>query len=128
MSLGMEAFFVILVAMSYAVAPFSLIYGWIRWARKPKLASILERLSFTGFISASTSAVIAISTAILAQVDHFGFYDPTLMKLMKWGSLFSLVGIVLATGGLFKKSPLRWLAPLCAMGTLAFWLFAAAGE
>jgi hypothetical protein len=63
-----------------------------------------------------------------AQVHHFGFYDPTLMRIEGWGMILSLVSIVLALFGLSGKSAVRWHAPVCAVGTLVFWVLAAAGE
>jgi hypothetical protein len=56
------------------------------------------------------------------------FYDPSLMKIMRWGLMLSLAGFLFAVGGAWRKSSLRWHAPVCAFGTFAFWILAAERE
>ena len=50
------------------------------------------------------------------------------MRIYRLGALLSLAAMVFAIIGLLRPSPLRWHAPVCAVGTLVFWITAAAGE
>jgi hypothetical protein len=119
---------VLLLGVSYLVTPLLLIWGWARWARRSKLRTIPSVLSLSGFVLATSSAILAVSSIAYAQVHRFGFYDPSLMKIMGWGMMLSLAGFLFAVGGTWQKNSLRWHAPLCALGTFAFWILAAAGE
>jgi hypothetical protein len=93
-----------------------------------QVETIPSILSLSGFALATLSAILAVSSIAYAQVHRFGFYDPSLMKIMRWGSMLSLAGFLFAVGGAWRKSPLRWHAPVCALGTFAFWVLAAEGE
>jgi hypothetical protein len=76
-----------------------------------------------GFVLASASALVAVASIIYAQSIHgFTFYDPRLMRIFRWGFVLSLGGIVFGISGIFRPNSLRWHAPLCALGTLAFWV------
>jgi hypothetical protein len=119
---------VLLLVISDLGTPMMLIWGWIRWAQRSKMRSIPSILSFSGFVLATGSAILAISSIAYAQVHRFGFYDPSLMKIMGSGLMLSLAGFVFAVGGAWRNNSLRWHAPLCAFGTFAFWVLAAAGE
>jgi hypothetical protein len=85
-------------------------------------------LSLAGFTLASASALLAISAVVYAQAIGFPFYDPRLLRAYRWGCLLSISGIVFAISGVWRKSPLRWLAPACSVGTLLFWLMATTSE
>ena len=128
MSASMIAVYVVLVLLSYVVAPVTLIWGWIRWVRLPKKWSISAILALIGFGWATTSALLAISMAAYARVHYFAFYDPLLMRIFRLGFLLSLAGIAFGIGGVWRNSPLRWHALAGAVGTFAFWMLAAAGE
>jgi hypothetical protein len=58
----------------------------------------------------------------------FLFYDPSLVRIYRLGVILSLAAMAFAIVGLWRPSPLRWHAPLCAVGTLVFWLAAAGSE
>ena len=78
--------------------------------------------------SSYLSAILAVSSIAYAQVHRFGFHDPSLMKIMRWGLMLSLAGFQFAVGGAWRKSSLRRHAPVCTFGTFAFWILAAEGE
>jgi hypothetical protein len=129
LSMSSKVIFGVLVAAGYLVSPIVLIWGWGRWIRQPKLWTMLSMLSLTGFVLATASALVAVSSIACAQVIHgFRFYDPLLMRIFRCGVLLSLGAIVFGLGGVCRPSPLRWHAPIAAIGTLAFWVMAAEGE
>ena len=128
MSVSITAFFLVLVVLSYLVAPVALIWGWIRWVRLPKKWTLTAILSLIGFGWVTASAILAVSAAAYAQMHYFPFYDPLLMRIFRWGFLLSLAGLVFGLGGVWRTNPLRWHALAGAVGTLAFWAIAAAGE
>jgi hypothetical protein len=85
--------------------------------------SVADRICFC-----NRFAVLAASSVAYAQVHHFPFYDPLLLRIFRWGGLLSLAGILFGICGVWRPGPLRWQAPVCGLGTLAFWLLAAEGE
>jgi hypothetical protein len=127
-SISTDIIFGILIALSYLVAPVTLIWGWTRWARQPKQRTLPAILSLIGFMFGTASAVLGASSVSYAQVHHFPFYDPLLLRIFRWGGLLSLAGILFGIGGAWRPGPLRWQAPVCGLGMLAFWLLAAEGE
>jgi len=119
----------VLVAPGYLGSPTVLIWGWIRWVKRPKPRTLLPVLSLIGFVLATGSALLAIGSAAYALVIHgFQFYDPRLMRIYACGSLLSLGGIVLGIAGVWRPSSLRWHAPASGLCMLAFWIMAMAGE
>ena len=86
-------------------------------------------MSLIGFALATISALLAISTAIYAKaIGGFQFYDPTLLRIYRYGALLSLSGMVFSIAGLWKPSVLRWHAPVCSVGTLMYWFMLASTE
>ncbi len=128
MTFSVTILWVFIAALAYLLAPYSLVVGWIKCAQRPKLRSLPALLSFTGFILSTASAALALAGIAYAQVHHFKFYDPGLMRIERWGLLLSFGGLLLALGGLWSKHSLRLLSPASAVGTLAFWLMASASE
>jgi hypothetical protein len=129
MSTSVQVVFIILIALGYFAAPVMLIWGWVRWVRRPKLKTVPSILSLIGFSLATASALLAVSSAGYAQTIHgFRFYDPRLLRIIRWGCLLSIVGIFFGVSGAWRPSSLRWHAPACALGTLAFWIIVAEGE
>jgi hypothetical protein len=126
MSRSIQVVFGILFALGYLVAPIMLIWGWARWMAQPKPRTAASILSLIGFILATASAVLAIVSVIYAHVIHgFPFYDPLLLRIFRWGLLLSGAGFVFGISGVWGRSSLRWHAPACAVGTVAFWMPAA---
>ncbi len=125
----MQVFLGILVAIGYLVSPTVLIWGWVRWVKRPMLRTLPTVLSLTGFSLATASAVLAVTTAAYALlVRSFPFYDPLLMRIYAWGSLLALGGIVLGIAGIWRPNSLRWHAPVSGVCLLVFWIVMASGE
>ena len=123
------AVFIIYAIVVYGAVPAIMIWGWIRWANRPQPRTLAPILTFVGFVLATLSALLAISTALYARfAGGFRYYDPTLMKIYGIGSLLSLAGLAAGLGGVWRSSAVRWHAPVCALGTLMFWVMAAASE
>jgi hypothetical protein len=111
--------------------PALLLWGWVRWSkgRNTYPRSLSSKLSLVGFSLATASAALALATHLYARFVHsFPFYDPMLMKIYAVGCLLSIVGIALAVAGTGRPNAVRWLAPVCAVGTLVFWLLAMSSE
>lgn len=119
----------IAVAITLSI-PALLLWGWLRWSQEkssPRTRS--STCSLTGFSLATASATLAIATHLYARFVHsFPFEDPTLMKIYAVGCLFSIVGIALGVAGSGRPNAVRWLAPVCAFGTLVFWLLAMSSD
>jgi hypothetical protein len=126
-SVAVQAIIMLLILAAFA-APVILIWGWIRWAKRKEVGTASSILSLAGLALSTISALLALSTSAFARFHPFGFYDPTLMRIMRWGILLSFCGCLFALGGIWRKNPLRWHAPLCGLGTLAIWIIAAEGE
>jgi hypothetical protein len=128
MSAAYGAVFITLLLFGDLGTPIILVLGWRRWIKRRRLETLPSILSFVGLVVATGSAALGVITIAYAQVHHFRFYDPSLMKIMKWGVSLSLAAMVFAITGLLGRSSLRWLAPSSAVGTLIFWVMAAEGE
>jgi hypothetical protein len=124
-----QAIFVLFVVVVYIALPVAMIWGWVRWIKRREPRTAFSTLSLISFTLGTASGLLAISATLYARaVGGFSFYDPSLMKAYRWGALLSLAAMVFAIIGLWRPSSLRWHAPVCAAGTLVFWLAAAAGE
>jgi hypothetical protein len=111
--------------------PALLVWGWVRWVTtaNESTRSRSSTFSLVGFSLATASAALALATHLYARFVHsFPFYDPTLMKIYACGCLLSVVGIAFAVAGTGRPNPVRLLAPICAFGTLIFWLLAMSSE
>src|SRR5260370_32942804 len=80
------------VAM-YLVPPLLLAWGLIRCAARPKLRTLASNSSLVGFIVATASAVLAVSSVAYGPVHHFPYSDPVLLRIFAWGALLSIAGI-----------------------------------
>jgi hypothetical protein len=119
---------ILLVLAMYVSLPVLIVLGWVRWA-KGSQRTVSAILSLLGFSLASASGLLGILTAAYAMlIRSFPFYDPVLLTIYRCGILISLGGIVFAIGGVWRRNPLRWYAPACALGTLLFWFITASGE
>jgi len=118
----------ILAILGYLLSPIMLIWGWSRWASQPKLRTASAMLSLCGFLLATASGLLAVSSIAFAQIHHFPYYDPLLLRIFRTGTLLSLGGFAFGVSGVWRASPLRWHAPISAIATLAFWFMAATGE
>jgi hypothetical protein len=128
MTISVAILYAVLVGLSFLVAPVTLIWGWIRWSCQPKLWTVASTLALAGFVLATASVLLAVASSSIAHIHIFRYYDPVLMNIYRCGFLLSLSGFGLALGGVWRRSSLRWFAPACALGTLAFWIMVAAAE
>ena len=88
MSLSVRLFFLGINVFAYLVGPVTLIWGWLRWSTRPKPRNIPSSLSLIGFVLASASALVGVASVVYAQIIHgFSFYDPRLMRILRWGVL-----------------------------------------
>jgi hypothetical protein len=113
----------------YLAVPAAMILGWVRWIRRRQPLTLSSILSLIGFTLASASGLLSISSVLYAQtIGGFPYYDPSLLRIYRWGVLLSLAAIVFAISGAWRPGPLRWYAPTCAAGMLVFWFMSASGE
>lgn len=113
----------------YAVLPAAIIFGWIRWVRRRAQETWLSRLSLLASGLATVSGLVALISVIYAHaIGGFPYYDPRLLRFYRWGGILADAGLVLGIIGCFRRNPLRWYAPLCALGVSVFWAAAAMGE
>lgn len=119
-----------LVAVAVTLlVPILLVWGWLRWSTSENPHSSSSQSSLIGFALATASAGLAIGTHLYAVfVRSFRTADPTLLKIYACGSLLSIVGIGFSFAGSGRPNPVRWLAPICSIGTLVFWLLAMGSE
>ena len=111
------------------IVPALLLWGWLRLSKDDTPRTLSWKFSLAGFSFATASALLALFAHLYARFIHsFPYYDPVLFKIYGTGSLLSIAGIALAVAGTGHKNPVRWLAPVCAFGTLVFWLLAMTSE
>ena len=114
--------------VAYVVVPIVLITGWIRWRRRPQGDPTLG-ISFIGFMLGSASALLAACSILVAFLGGgFRYYDPVLLQIYRIGTLLSLGGLVCAAIGAFRRSTLRWHAPILLLGMLVLWFLWASSE
>lgn len=130
MKIAVEEVAVVAYAIAvYAVLPAAFIFGWVRWARRRALEPWLSRLSLLAFGLATISGIVALISVIYAHaIGGFPYYDPRLLRFYRWGGILADAGLVLGIIGCFRLNPLRWHAPLCALGMSIFWAAASMGE
>jgi hypothetical protein len=119
---------VIAVAITLAV-PILLLWGWLRVSQNEVPSTRSSTFSLLGFSLATASAGLAIGTHLYARfVRDMPLQDPTLVKIYAIGCLLSIVAIAFAFAGTGRPNPVRWLAPVCSIATLVFWLLAIGTE
>jgi hypothetical protein len=120
---------ILFVVGLYVALPATIVTGWVRWAKRRSLLSVSSVLSLIGFTLATASGLLAVSSLVYAQAIHgFPFYDPLLLRIYGWGAFLSLSGVIFGFAGIWRPSPLRWFAPICASGMFLFWFAMATGE
>lgn len=118
------ASFVIVVCAT----PVTLVWGWVRWAKRPQFRTPAAVLSLAGFALATTSGLVAVAGVLYAHAfGGLAFNDP-LPTMFSWGLGLGLIGLLLAFCGVWESSPLRWHAIAGSLGMLLFWSIALSGE
>ena len=130
MNKAVESVLVVVAAVGFYVGlPALMIWGWARWFSRTQPRTLPSILSLIGFTFATASGLLGVSSVLYAHVrGGFPYYDPLLMRIYGWGGMLSLSGIVFGIGGVWRPGPVRWLAPVCSVGTLLFWFASAMGE
>jgi hypothetical protein len=117
----MQVTFGTLMAIGFLASPIMLAWGWIRFAKLPRLGTVGSVLSLIGLILATASAALAVSSIGYAVVIRgFPYYDPRLMRIFRWGIFLSLGGIVLGAGSIGKRTSPRWHVPVSGVCMLVF--------
>ncbi len=117
--------FALVTSLIYGVLPVMFVWGWARWGESPKLRTMPSLLSLLGFTLATTSATLAVSDLVYSHYHpkpRFAVFYPLLSNISRCGVLISFAGIVFSVMGVWKQNSLRWHAPVCALGTLTFWM------
>jgi len=108
--------------VAHIALPVLVPWGWMRWAKGTGRRSVCAVLSLMGFTLASLSFLLGISSVLYAAViGGFAYYDPRLMRIYRWGFLLSLTAFAFGVSGVWRPNPLRWQAPVCALGMLMVW-------
>jgi hypothetical protein len=114
---------VLFVILEYAVAPALFLWGWARWFNRPKPRTLFLILSFVGFALATGSAVLALLSFVDARsVVGFALHDSQLLIIFWSAGVLSITATAFALAGVWRPSPLRWHALVCAVATLLFCL------
>jgi len=117
--------FATLTILSYGVSPATLVWGWVRWGKRAKLKTIPSILSLVGFIFATASTTLAVSSLVYFHVrpnPRFAIFDPLINNMFRCGMLISFAGILFSVVGVSGQNSLRWHAPVCALGAFVFWM------
>ena len=113
----------------YIALPVVLVTGWVRGLRPAPRQDRFVACSKIGFTLATVSASLAVGSALFATIaGGFRHYDPALMRIFRIGILVSLLAVVFAVLGLWRRSVLRWHAPILSFGMLFLWFVWAASE
>jgi hypothetical protein len=119
----------LVVALFYGATAFVVVTGWVRWARQSQPRNTFSRFALIGFALANVSLIIAVAGIVYARkIGGFSYYDPRLMRLFRWGGLFSLGGFLFSAVGVWRRSALRWYAVALSLLTLFFWFASAMSE
>jgi hypothetical protein len=96
--------------------PFAIVWGWVRWKRRPLARGVPPALLLIGFNLATASVLVGASSIVYAHViGGFAFYDPLLLKIYRLGVLLSISGTLFASLGVRRSGPLRWHALCCSL-------------
>jgi hypothetical protein len=124
-----EIALIVFVIAVYAVLPAAIVVAWIRWVRGKAPETWLSRSSLLALGLATCSGLLAMISLVYAHaIGGFPYDDPRLLRFYRWGGVLADAGFVLGIIGCWGRNPVRWYAPLCALGMSVFWVAAAMGE
>jgi len=118
----------IVLILAYAGLPAGIVWGWMRWIREQRKATVAGILSLIGFAFATLAGLLAVGAVLFGGPGSYAYYDPRLLRIFRSGLLLSLVGFGFGMCGVWRSNPLRWLSPSCAFGMFLFWLLMASME
>jgi peptidoglycan/LPS O-acetylase OafA/YrhL len=125
----MGPIFIFLVPLFYLGLAIVLVMGWKRGGREGKTRDRFVLLSRIGFVFGTSSASVAVMTAIsLRLYGSFQYHDSKLSWFYTIGALFALLGIVLSIIGAWRRNVLRWHALILSAGMLLLWCAWMSGE
>jgi hypothetical protein len=94
------------IYVSPPAAMVAMIWGWVRWSKRAQRPTLISVLSLIGYTLATVSGLLAVSTVLYAHaIDGFGYYDPLLMTIYRWGALLSLLSFVFGLSGVWRPGP-----------------------
>jgi hypothetical protein len=109
----------------YVAVPVLAIWGWLRWAGRPRIWNYASSASLIAFVLATASSLLAVySIAWAHRIGGFGLNDPRLHRMYSGGLLLSATAFPLSLFGLNRSNALRWHALVCVVGTALFWISA----
>jgi hypothetical protein len=98
---------------AYVGLPTVLVAGWVRWFRRRQTGVVWP--SLVGFSLGTASAILAAGAILYARAaGGFPSYDPSLLRIYRWGLLLSVAGLIFGAVGLRWSSSIRWYAPAAA--------------
>ena len=125
----METFLTVAAIAAYIGTPIVLVLGWLKWIRQKRDYSIFSWLALISFVFGTSSALLALGSLLYARTTGgFRYHDPTLMKIYGCGMILSIIGLVLSLGGVWRRNPLRWYAPVLSLGMIVLWVLWASAE
>lgn len=117
----------ILIVSAIPASLITMLVGWIRWFRDPHEPGIFPKLSLIGMFL--TSATVFGLLAFTVYAGIFGVRSSVhyelLVSVYKFFAPLCVLGLLFGIVGVWRRSPLRWLAPACAFCTACVWFIGA---
>lgn len=121
--------FTALLLSSYILVPIGIFWGWTPFFFSKDGYTFFSVISCIGFALATASASLVVGAAIYARIaGGFVHYDPRLKPVFLAGISLTAAGLLISVIGVWRKNPLRWLAPACSAGMTVVWLYLLAAE
>ena len=113
----------LLSALVFAVPTGLVIWGWSRFASRPRVRGAAATASLWALALVSVSLLFAFGASIVSYFSSgWPFENQAFLGLFFYGGLLCLVALPCAAVGAFGKSPTRWLSLLAAVLMSLFWL------
>jgi hypothetical protein len=113
--------------LAVVASPVTMLAGWIKWFRGPHQPGVFPKLSFIGMSLTSATVFGLLAFAIYAVIFgvRFSVHYELLVSIYRFFALLCMLGFLFGLVGVWRRSPLRWLAPACAFCTACIWLIGA---
>lgn len=102
------------------------ILGWFRWYKQRDFKHLCSFVALLALIGSTLSGLLILVSVVYVQSASLTAYDIRWVRLLRIGLLSSASSVLLSLLGIWRRSSLRWLAPVCASGTLFVWVMMAA--